>query len=358
MDCKAFLQRLSEAPGISGYEQVIREMVTEEFQKYADDIRTDKMGSVIALRRGQGPEPRRRILLAGHMDEIGMMVSKIEEGFLHIAEVGGIDARILPGLEVMVHGKKDLPGIVGTRPPHVQSPGERERVTPMDELLVDVGLSPEEVGRWVRVGDLVSFRRPFTALQGDWAAGKAFDDRVGVVVVGAALANLADSWKHSWDVYGVATCQEEVTFMGAITTAYGIRPDIGIAIDVTFGSMTESGDAETYVIGGGPAIGFGPNVHPKVYELLVETAKALEIPYQVEALPRGSGTDAWEIQVSREGVPTGVIGVPLRYMHTPVETVCMKDVERAGRLLAGFIARLDDKTMEQLTPRLDAEAGS
>lgn len=202
-------------------------------------------------------------------------------------------------------------------------------------------------------GDLVTFRRPFIPLQKDWVAGKSFDDRVGVVVVGETLSNLAERWKHAWDVYGVATCQEEVTFLGAITTAYGIRPDIAIAIDVTFGSMGDSADGENFQMGGGPVIGYGPNVHPKVHEMLVETAKKLEIPYQIEPLPRGSGTDAWAMQVSREGIPTGVIGVPLRYMHTPVETVCVTDIERAGRLLAAFIAGLDATTMDKLTPRLD-----
>lgn len=356
MDCKEFLQRLSEAAGPSGYERAIRELVAEEFRRYAHDVHMHKMGSVIALRRGDGEEPRRRILLAGHMDEVALMVSKIEDGFLHVAEVGGLDPRILPGQEVIVHGRRELPGIIGARPPHVVTPEERNKVIPLHELLVDVALPPEEVNQWVRVGDLVTFRRPFIPLQKDWVAGKSFDDRVGVVVVGECLSNLAERWKHSWDVYGVATCQEEVTFLGAITTTYGIRPDIAIAIDVTFGSMGDSADGENFQMGGGPAIGYGPNVHPKIHQMLVETAKKLEIPHQIEPLPRGSGTDAWAMQVSREGIPTGVIGVPLRYMHTPVETVCVTDIERAGRLLAAFIAGLDASTMEKLTPRLDVEA--
>ena len=355
MDCKAFLQRLSETPGISGYEHTVRDVVMEEFGRYADEIQVHKMGSVVALRRGQGTEPRRRVMLAGHMDEIGLMVSKIEEGFLRVAEVGGIDPRILPGQEVMVHGRKDLPGIIGARPPHVVPASERGKVMPLHALFVDVALKPEEVSEWVRVGDLISFRRPFTALQNDWATGKALDDRVGVAVVGACLANLSARWKHAWDVYGVATSQEEVTFLGAATTTYGIHPDIGIAIDVTFGSMTDSADGDTFKMNGGPVIGYGPNVHPKVYEMLVAAAKEWEIPYQIEPMPRASGTDAWAMQVSREGVPTGVLGVPLRYMHTPVETVCIADMERAGRLLAAFIAGLDDSTLDKLTPRLEAQ---
>jgi len=356
VDCKEFLKQLSETPGVSGYEGPVREVVTREFEKYADEIRVDTMGSVIALRRGQGAEPRRRIMLAGHMDEIGLMVKKIKDGFLHVSQVGGIDSRILQGQEVVVHGKRDLPGIIGSRPPHVLPPEEREKIVPMEQIFVDVGLSEEELPKWVRVGDLISFRRSFTALQGEWASGNAFDNRVGVVVVGACLATLAERWKHAWDVYAVATCQEEITMLGALTATYGIRPDIGIAIDVTFGGFSDSPENGTFVMDGGPALAYGPNVHPKLHEMLVETAKEMEIPYQVEPIPRGSGTDAWGIQVTREGVPTAVLVVPLRYMHTPVETVCIKDIERAGRLLAGFIARLDDSTIEKMTPRLEAEA--
>ncbi len=356
MDCKEFLRHLSDAPGVSGYEAPVREVVTREFERYADEVRAHPMGSVIALRRGQGAEPRRRIMLAGHLDEIGLMVRKIKDGFLHVSQVGGIDVRILQGQEVVVHGKKDLPGIIGSRPPHVLPKEERRKIVPMERLFVDVGLSKEELPKWVRVGDLISFRHSFTALQGEWASGKAFDDRVGVAVVGACLANLAERWKHTWDVYGVATSQEEITMVGALTTAYGIRPDIGIAIDVTFGGSSDSPEEGTFAMDGGPVIAYGPNVHPKLHEMLVDTAKELEIPYQIEPIPRGSGTDAWGIQVTREGIPTAVVGVPLRYMHTPVETVCIKDIERAGRLLAGFIARLDDSTMEKIMPRLEAEA--
>ena len=356
MDCKEFLRELSDTPGVSGYEKRVREVVAGAFEPYADEVRLHPMGSVVALRRGQGTEPRHRIMLAGHLDEIGLMVRKIKGGFLHVSPVGGIDVRILQGQEVVVHGKKDLPGIVASRPPHVLPMEERKKIVPMERLFVDVGLSEEELPKWVRVGDLISFRPSFTPLQGAWASGKAFDNRIGVVALGACLSNLAERWKHAWDVYAVATSQEEITMVGALTTTYGIRPDIGIVVDVIFGGSSDSPEEDTFVMGGGPTIAYGPNIHPKLHEMLVDTAREMEIPYQIEPIPRGSGTDAWGIQVTREGIPTAVVEVPLRYMHTPVETVCIKDIERVGRLLTGFIARLDDSTLEKMTPQLEAEA--
>jgi len=335
------LKKLSEARGISGYEAEVRGIVAEEFGRYADEVQTDKLGSVIALKKGEGEEPRRRIMLAGHMDEIGLIVTKLEQGFLHFTSVGGFDERTLLGQEVTVHGRKELPGIIGSRPPHVLPEEEREKTIAMDKLFIDVGMREEELERLVRVGDLVTLRREFTQLQGDLVTGKAFDDRAAVASILVCLEGLA-SIRHVWDVYAVATVQEEVGLRGAITSAYGLAPDMGIAIDVTFGNQPGVSEAETLEMGKGPAIGFGPNIHPKLHQTLVEAARELEIPYQVEPIPGGSGTDAWAIQVTREGIPTALLSIPLRYMHTSVETLSLKDVERTGRLMAGFIGRLVD----------------
>ncbi|HID85834.1 MAG TPA: M42 family peptidase [Anaerolineae bacterium] len=348
MDIKSLLKKLCEASGVSGYEAEVRELVTAEFKPYADEVRVDRMGSVIALKRGHpAGDHRPTIMLAGHMDEIGLIVSKIEKGFLHFTTVGGFDPRVLLGQEVVVHGRRPLPGIIGSRPPHVLPPEEREKVIEMEKLFMDVGLPEEEVGQWVQVGDLATIRRDLVELQGDRVAGKALDDRAGVATVLACFHHLA-SLRHTWDVYGVATVQEEMGLKGAMTSAYGLAPDVGVAIDVTFGDMPGLPEAETLALGKGPAIAFGPNIHPKLHEKLVEVAEAQEIPYQVEPVPGRSGTDAWAIQVTREGIPTALIGIPLRYMHTSVETVSVKDIERAGRLLAGFIAQLDEAFLDSL----------
>lgn len=352
MQTALWLKKLSEARGVSGYEAEVRGIVTEEFGRYADEVQTDKLGNVIALKRGEGEAPRRRIMLAGHMDEIGLMVTKLEKGFLHFTSVGGFDERVLLGQEVTVHSRKDLPGIIGSRPPHVLPQEEREKTIALDKLFIDVGLGEEELERFVRVGDLVTLRREFTQLQGSLVAGKAFDDRAAVAAILVCLKGLA-SVKHAWDVYAVATVQEEVGLRGAITSAYGLAPDAAIAIDATFGNQPGVPEAETVKMGKGPAIAFGPNVHPRLHEALVEVAKELEIPYQVEPVPGRSGTDAWAIQVTREGIPTALLSIPLRYMHTSVETVSLKDVERTGRLMAGFIGRLDEGFMEKLSWKLE-----
>jgi putative aminopeptidase FrvX len=334
------LKKLSEARGVSGYEAEVRGIVAEEFGRYADEVQTDRLGNVIALKRGEGEEPRRRIMLAGHIDEIGLMVTKLEKGFLRFTSVGGFDERTLLGQEVTVHGQRDLPGIIGSRPPHVLPKEEREKTIAMDKLFIDVGVGEQELERLVRVGDLVTLRREFTQLQGNLVAGKSFDDRTAVAAILVCLEGLA-SVRHAWDVYAVATVQEEVGLRGAITSAYGLSPDAAIAIDVTFGNQPGVSEAETVEMDKGPAIGFGPNIHPKLHEALVEVAKELEIPYQVEPVPGRSGTDAWAIQVTREGIPTALLGIPLRNMHTSVETVSLKDVERTGRLMAGFIGKLE-----------------
>ena len=349
MQIKDFLSSLSEASGISGYEAPVRELVRAEFAQYTSELRVDAMGSLIALARGErSPEtPRRSIMLAGHMDEIGLLVTKLEKGFLRFATVGGFDLRVLLGQEVVVHGQQDLPGIIGTRPPHVLSAEEREQIVPLDRLFIDVGLSANELEKQVRVGDVITLQSKFSELSNNLVSGKAFDDRAAVVCIASCLLHLS-TLKHAWDVYAVATVQEEVGLKGALTSSFGIAPDIGIAIDVGHGNMLGVSEVDTVTIGGGPALGLGPNIHPLMYTRLMETAKANEIPHQSDPIPGRSGTDAWAMQIAREGLPTALISIPLRYMHTTVETLSLKDLERIGRLLAHFIAGLDEAFAQEL----------
>jgi len=348
MDLSGFLVKLSQAHGISGYEAPVREVVSQEFAQHSHEVRVTKMGSVVGVRHGSGPEPRRKVMLSAHMDEIGLMVTGVEKGFLRIAKVAGSDARVMLGQEVVVHGQRELPGVVGSRPPHVLTPDERGQVIPFEKLFVDVGLPEAQVRRLVRVGDLISIQREACELKGGLLSGKALDDRASVAAVAVCLEALAAS-HHNWDVLGVASVQEETTFLGAATSAYGIAPDVAIAIDVTFGDQNGVPGDRTVGMGKGPAIGIGPNFHPRLVQSLVDTAGRLEMPYQMEPTPGHSGTDAWPIQVAREGIPTALLSIPLRYMHTPVETVSLKDVERTGRLMAEFIAGLDDEFLKKLT---------
>ena len=332
----------------------------------ADEMQVGKLGSLIALKRGAAPggspEPfgklragsakgsRPKLMLAAHMDEIGLRVTGIEDGFLRVTRVGGTDRRVLLGSEVVVHasrGGRDLPGIVATRPPHVLPLKERKKTVGWDQIFVDVGLPPREVERLVSIGDLISFRREMAELKNRRLAGKAFDDRACVAILTLALEQLAEM-RHTWDVFAVATVQEEIGLKGAVAAAYGVAPDLAVALDVTFGKQPGASDVDTLPLGDGPVIAIGPNFHPGVVARLKEVAEAHEIPYQLEPVPGRSGTDAWAIQVTREGVPTALVSLPLRYMHQPVETLDVLDVERAARLLAAFIAGLEVDFLEKL----------
>ncbi|MCX7680384.1 MAG: M42 family metallopeptidase [Anaerolineae bacterium] len=357
METIPLLKQLTEAIGIAGHEGPVRDLIGQLWRPFVDEIREDRLGSLIALKKGAGGEESRKLMLAAHMDEIGLVVTGIEEGFLRVARVGGTDRRVLPGLEVTVHGREELPGVIASRPPHVLSEEERRSAVPWDKLFVDVGLPAAQVASLVSVGDLISIRRETVELQNRRVAGKAMDDRAGVAVITLALEHLSNM-KHHWDVFAVATAQEETGLKGAITTAYGIAPDLAIAVDVTFARHPGVSEPGAWPLGEGPTIGIGPNFHPRLVARLKEVAERHEIPYKLDPLPGPTGTDAWAIQVSREGVPTALIGIPLRYMHQPVEMLATQDVERAGRLLAAFIATLEADFLNKLaweTPTGESE---
>jgi tetrahedral aminopeptidase len=341
------LRQLCEATGVSGYEHQVRDRVAETFGRYASSVRSDTLGNLIAHKVGAGPEPRHSIMLAGHMDEIGLVISYIEKGFLHFPAIHSYDERVLPGQEVVVHGRRDLPGVIGARPPHVLAPGEAEKPYPTADLLIDVGLPPDEVSQLVRVGDLVTMNAPLIELKGGLVACKALDDRAAVAAIAVCLEELSGT-QHSWDVYAVATVQEEEGMKGAVTSAFGLNPDIGIAIDVTWAHQPGAPEEYTYDLGQGPAIGCGPNFHPRVVEALREAADSLEMSVHMEPAARPTGTDAWAIQITRDGIPAGLVSIPQRNMHTPVEICSVKDIERVGRLLAAFIRKLDDKFLASL----------
>ena len=346
MDLIPLLKRFTETAGLSGFEHSIRSEVKAVWSPLVDEVRIDTLGNLIAVKRGKGPEPNRKLMLATHMDEIGLMVTQIKEGFLSVTEVGGMDQRLLLGQPVMVHGRRELPGVVGSRPPHLLTAGERDKLVPWDKLVVDVGLPPDQVDELVRIGDLISFRQSMREMLSGRIAAKALDNRASIAAATVCLEALR-SRTVQWDVVAVATVQEEETLGGAITSTYGVQPDVGIAIDVTFAEGPAVSSAEGLQLDKGPALGYGPNNHPGIHQALVDAAKAIELPYQIEPMPRGGGTDAWMMEVSRSGVPTGVVSIPIRNMHMPVEVVAVKDIERTGRLLAEFATRLDDAFVDQ-----------
>lgn len=339
MNTLELVRQLSEATGPSGREAPVREVIRSLWEPWCDELRTDALGNLIALQRGNGPEPRPALMAAGHMDEIALIVTDIKQGFLHVQRIGGTDRRVLLGLEVLVHGHEDLPGIIGTRPPHVLDATERRQTVPWEKLFVDVGLPHAEVVARVPIGAPISIRRSLIQLKNNLVAGKALDNRVAVAVLTLTL-ELLRRREHAWDFYAVATVQEEVGAKGALTSAFNLAPEMAIAIDATFAKQPNDSGGGTFACDKGPTVGIGPNFHPQIVQRLRDVARAEEIPTQLEPLPGHSGTDAWSIQVAREGIPCGLLSIPVRYMHQPVETVALRDLERTARLLAAFTADL------------------
>lgn len=352
MDSFALLKTLTETAGPSGYEQEIASVVKEAWAPYADSLSIDRVGNLIAIKEGRGEAPRPRVLLAAHMDEIALMVSQIDQhegnGFLRISRVGGVDKRHLYGQLVVVHGQRQLNGIIGCLPGSML-PKERSSLPfGFEDLVVDIGLPVDEVKKLVSIGDFVSFRQPLRKLMGRRVAGKALDNRASVAAVAFCLEYLSQR-THDWDVVAVATAQEETALLGAFTSAHSQRPDVAIAIDVTFGKGPGATDPGTFELGDGPVLDLGPNIHPGMLQGLRDTASAMEMSVGISTHARASGTDAYGLQVAREGIPTGLISIPLRYMHTMVESVDLADIERSGRLMGEFIARLDSEFVAKLT---------
>jgi len=340
-DLKAHLKSLVEAHAPSGYEGPVREIICQSWREMTDSLEQDKLGSLVGIKRATHlTDPPRRIMLAAHMDEIGMMVSNIVDGFIYVHRISGVDNRIMLSQPVMVHGRRPLPGVVASIPPHMLTAEMRAKYPSFDELVIDVGLPASEVNDLVRIGDLITPDVPMIDLNGSKVAAKAMDDRACVAAVTACL-NALRTMHHAWDVYAVATVQEETGLYGARTAAYYVKPDIAIALDVTFAPQPGVTSDDTSDMNGGPAISVGPNFHPKLVARIKETAKREEIKCQDDVIPGQSGTDAWSIQVALEGIPTALLSIPVRNMHSPVETVDMRDIERTGRLLAHFIADLD-----------------
>jgi len=347
VDLKAFLKEIISVPGLSAHEKPVREIIEREWRLLSDEISVSRLGSLHALRKGKGEEPRHSLMLACHMDSIGLMVRSIDNGFIRITKVGGVDPRILPGQPVEVHGREILEGIVVQPADRLLPHDLAGKPIPIEYLLVDVGLSNEEIKNLVRPGDLVVFAQLPIDLSEDTMAGHTMDDRAAVVAVTHCL-NLLQKSLHNWDVWAVATVQEETTFGGAYTSTFGLKPDIGIAIDVCHAKGPGTHEAEFPVMGNGIILEIGPNIHPYIFNTFHEVADELEIPYSVGTSPMNTGTDAYAIQISREGVPSMVLSIPLRYMHTPVEMISMKDIKRMGRLLAEFITHLEADYLEKI----------
>lgn len=294
-------------------------------------------GSVYATLPGSGVK---HILIACHGDEVGLMVAALDEkGYIRFSTVGGCDPRIYPGQEMTILGRERIAGYIGVKPPHLITPAERNKIIPVSDLFIDTGLPPDRVRSLVSIGDIVTFAVNYRKLSPDLRSAKALDNRASVACGLLILKDLFDS-PRPVSVHFVATSQEEYTGLGAQVFSNRLPLDYALVIDVCHAEYPDLHEGEFYPLNSGPTIGRGGTIPHKLYQMLVETARELEIPYQVEPMPSKTGTDADEIAFNKEGIPTAILGIPLRYMHSPVEIVSLKDIERAARLAAGFIKKL------------------
>jgi putative aminopeptidase FrvX len=338
-----FLRDLLETPSASGFERAIQDVVRAWAGKYADEVRTDRHGNVIAAvyPKNAPAEAGHRIMLAGHCDQIALMVQYADDnGYLYVQPIGGWDMQILLGQHLTVWAREGpIAGVIARRATHLLTTEERAKVPTFTDVWVDIGAKDKaEAEKFVRAGDPVTFALGMRDLRNGLAAAPGMDDKVGVWTVFETLRLLHGRPLKS-AVYCVSTVQEEIGLRGATTSAHGINPTIGIAVDVTHATDTPGNDKKQLgetKLGDGPVLYRGPNINPRVFERLEAAAGAQSIPVQVRGAPRATGTDANAIQLTRDGVAAAVIGIPNRYMHTPVEVVALADLEHASRLLAEF----------------------
>lgn len=349
------LEDLLGAASPSGYEQPASHIWRSAVKSYADDVKTDILGNSYAL---LNPAGRPKVMLAGHCDEIGFIVRHISsQGYIFFGPIGGHDANIVVGQRVYVHtaAHGSLLGVIGKKPIHLMDAKEREKNTVLQDLFVDIGAtSGKAVSEKVSIGDPITYAAPFQRLDGDLIVSHAMDDKIGAFIVAETVRLLAQAESLEASVCGVCTVQEEIGLRGARTSAYVSEATVGVAIDVGHASdypgvdKRRVGEAD---LGKGPAITRGPNINPQVFKLLLEAAHAEDIPYQVEANGGGTGTDANAMQLNQGGMATGLISIPLRYMHTPCEVASTADIHNASRLLAAFIRRLTPDV--DFTPSLE-----
>ena len=327
------LERLCTCTAPSGFEAPAADVAAELLRPLVDEVSTDRMGNVLGVRRSKTPGAP-KLLLDAHLDEIGLIVTGVEDGFLRFRSIGGVDPRMLPGRELMVLTDPPLRGLVAC-----PAEGDEDKSVPLNELYVDVGLSQKEAERAIPVGTPMVYRAGCFPLGEEQMCGKSMDDRACFVTLLRAAELLRDR-ELDVELHIMGSTREEVSGAGAVVGTWAVAPDFCVAVDVTHGKTPDGPADKTFVLGGGPAIGVGPNMTRWMTERMISKAKERSIPYQLEVMSGHTGTNGWEMQISREGVATSVLSLPLKYMHTPVETLSLADMEGVAQLLAAFAENL------------------
>ncbi|HOH79380.1 MAG: M42 family metallopeptidase [Candidatus Cloacimonetes bacterium] len=340
-----FFKDLVSAPSPSGFEAPAQKVARSFMAPYADEIRSDVNGNLIAVKNGSG---KLKVMVVGHADEIGFIINHIDEqGYVYVKTLGGFDVNLLPGLRVDIYHDGNLVrGIIGRKPIHMMRGEEGSPKLKLEDLWIDIGASSrEDALKRVAIGDIATYNSHFEMLSEDLVVTKATDNKVGVYVAARVMQELAKK-KLKANYYAVCSVGEETTMKGAGTSAFQIEPDIAIAVDVTFTSDIPGADKRVFgdvALGKGPTLSIGAALHPVIKDRLIQAAEKLKLPYQIEIAPGRTGTDADAIHALRAGAATAVIGIPNRYMHSPNEVISLSDLDNAVKMTAAFIAALDDK---------------
>lgn len=349
---KEFFQQILETPSPSGYEELVQAIVRRYAEEFADEVSTDLHGNVTAC---VNPGADLRVMLAGHADQIGLIVTHIDEqGFIYTNTIGGWDPQQLIGQRMTIHtAGGPIPAVIARKAIHLLSPEERKQVVKAKDLWLDIGAKDQaEAGESVRIGDCVTLELGYQEMRNNLANSPGMDDKTGLWVAMEAARRAKQKGGLKVSVYAVATVQEEIGLRGATTSAYGVNPHVGIAIDVTHATdcptidKNQEGDIK---LGGGPVVYRGANMNPIVVDYLRQSAERTEIPIQWGAIGRGTGTDANAMQLARGGVATGLVSIPNRYMHSAVEMISLEDIDNTADLLADFMLGIDADT--DFTPR-------
>lgn len=335
MDTKAVLAELTRIPGPSGFEQSVAERAVDLLRAYMDEAYQDRYGNAIGIRRC-GKDDAKRLLLDAHLDEVGFVVLGQKDGFLRFRSIGGVDPRVLPNQSVRILTDPPILGLISSLPPHLQDAASQKDAPTYESLWIDTGLGAEEANRRIPIGTPLVFESSFVELQNDNWASKAMDDRAGFVVLLRA-AELLQKESLDVDLFIMGSTREEVGGSGATVGTFSLAPDACVAVDVTHGRTPDAPREDAFPLGKGPAIGIGPNMNRPMTQLMTEQAEQYSIPWQREVMGGSSGTNAWHMQICREGVATAVLSIPLKYMHTPYEVMRATDLENTAQLIAAFV---------------------
>ncbi len=335
MDTYDFLEKLTKTPGISGFEHDIAALLSEKLSEFCSEVRIDRAKNVTGIIRS-GKSSAKKIMLEAHLDRIGLIVSETDEnGFVRFSALGGIDERTLPATEVLILGADTVYGVIGAKPPHLLSKTDSKTIT-LDDMLIDTGICGDELHKKIRIGDPILLLSPMCRLLGSRVSSPALDNRAGIAAIFECLS-LVDKSSLPYDLYVAFTSGEESGLHGAHTVISDDVPDLAIIVDVTHGSTPDEHGYATFPLGSGPAICRGPNLHYEITKSIISLAEKLEIPHEIEVASGSSGTNAWAIQTKHGGIPCALISIPLRYMHTTVETVDLNDISNTAKLLAEIV---------------------